>query len=460
MAKLRDLPAEILIQIADEVGIQRARTSTSSLQHTSLDLSFGAVSQPIRAAFLEHVQRNHVFIKVQYHSTWDDRHAAMQADLDSHFNCSKASALYAHLSGHKVSWIKVRLTLIFKMEPVIFVANRLQVLSLGYALKHNKAFFFRVEIGCRARSKLAAEQIHQHMLDLGSVMDGFSEASVLASNDMTPEGWCTSLARQLLKRQLSFGEVELQYSHQTQVLNDLLTGNSRSVRMCSYAVLPLVAEALYTLMVACLDHPGFNQGVQYSVLVGLLFKGLADYLLASRNTRELQTHYLTRDGFAAMRLTSYMIWSRRLINILRNFDFQHGSVHLFQAYLRVVQARAHLSIALARAATIPGFPISEIVRKSGDRRYRLFPTRIDYDTHLREAGDFAIAVREVGLRFETHCKNNKGEHIDLYKVTAWYGTLEQMADTICQAVTSRGQRTYEEILMEPMLQLQDVDFLY
>jgi len=225
-------------------------------------------------------------------------------------------------------------------------------------------------------------------------------------------------------------------------------------------VLPLAAESLYWMWSKVDPRAIQPICLHLNIYVSLVLRGLGDYLLCSKNTHEHQSHYLLRDKSIAITILRGSLIVSDVVNTgFRRYTAvknDPSSQAVLLSMFHLIQSRVHLELGLARAATLPGFSISELVRRGPpscdisrpsmrrDVRRRYSETQVTVGHHLFEARDCLNAI----------CKR-----LDTFPVHLWAYKVSKIINEIEDAVKGRGKDFQKHILMEPMPTLSCVPWM-
>ena len=473
--RLDDLPMEILIQIAAEVGVYaKPQFFPHSRRCGTPGMALGSVNRRVRQAFLENIQKSCVMVRVQFRGESSDDLARLQQDLDQTFHCPQASALYDHISSplwvyNDEPFLDTDLSILnivvmpnhfgnhHSTVPVTFVAQKLRMVQLCQLLKHNIDPYDGLEVSCKAQSKASAHGIKNLLHDLGNLVNGFDEATIWGDDEIMSIHHRDVIIAHLTQKDSSrtLSGVNLQHSHYLSAMSELVEGG-----VPYDALLTISAEALCDITVRTKRHVQVwslesREGLKYGHYVAYVLRGLGDYLLSSSNSPEEQSHHLLEDG-TTFKLRALLTLSVTVCDITKNFDFKQRSLDFFTVTMKIVQARTQFSLALARTSTNSGFLESSIVGPL--KSDRSIPENVATTlSHLDDARMFANALQQGFYAYQTHFRKSK---VNWKEHFAWMSTVQKIAADIERASRDRWAATSREILMEPMLQLRDSKFLF
>lgn len=496
MAKFQNLPPEILLRIM-EYAIQitpEKIVSQYSKGAVYLNLNVGAINSCLREVFLKTIRMRYVLIELRfYRGLLYQRDDILQKRLDHYFQCRKATALVATMNAFPNKFSILRIDVkqgrskaqstdadiqprkeavftsdvgrysLFPSSRAVFIVDKMKVLLMCHILQQQISPNHITTISCQVRGREAAIEIDEVLHSLAATLRDlpFSMQSSLhafggymLSTDI--DGILESFRISTYRNPMRVAKVS---DHYLTGMHQLLVAG-----MSFLDVLPLAAESLYWMCPKA-DPRAILVALQpiclhLNIYISLVLRRLGDYLLCSNNTHEHQSHYLLRDESIAITVLRGSIIVSDVVRIgFRQYTAvkdDPSSQAVLLSMFHLILSRVHLELGLARAATLPGFSISELVRRGppscdisrpSTRRYvhrRYSETQVTVGHHLFEA---------------RKCLNAICRGLDTFPVHPWVYKASKTINEIEDAVKGRGKDFQKHILVEPMPALSCIPWM-
>ncbi|KAK5946665.1 hypothetical protein PMZ80_000808 [Knufia obscura] len=453
---------EMLIRIAQfSIGADKVRHSSTPVQQypskISIDMTMAGIDKRSRQAFLEAVREEYVFVRLTFYGglgceVQTLRAHSQQADLYQQADpYARVREQLEHYSLHSPSAAVLLPHLLNYSE-----ARAISLVDVVLDEHHGLTYDFPADkpLDAAAQVTFLADRFGTLLMCLAlqhylGVLHG-NKLSFKAATIRAPPTSRTAVARQCI------------HKYQLTVVREAVAGG-RPV----HEILPVTFEALYWFHTK-IDTPALashndNKILQYfsNIFNGLAMKGLANYLLLNKNIPHLQSHFLLKDGTLAFTVTQRLLFQTRALTVdLRAYvinEQEYTNIEAFEALFQMAQARAEVSLALARAASLPGSSISPLVRVAEAHTQSRRAPGLSAADHLQHARLIHSIIRARAQRVVSDPVVSRLK-MDIKALFQWIDEFDRMRREIVFAIVDRGEDMQREILVEPMPKLARFGF--